>query len=306
MTANFLVAQLLNGLQFGFLLFLMAAGLSLIFGIMGVINLAHGSFYMLGAFAAATVQARTGSFIAGLISGVAAVLALGMAIEALVMRHLYCRDHLQHVLATFGLILFFNEATRVLWGGTAQFMALPSAFEGQVQIAAGLSYPAYRLVITAVGGLVATLLYLLLKYTRLGMLIRAGANDRAMVSALGVNIGFLYAVVFGLGAALAALGGIMAGPVLAIEVGMGEHILILAFVVVVLGGVGSVPGSLVAAILVGVADSLGRSLLPLALAQMLAPATVSAVAPAAAAMVVYLLMAAVLLWRPQGLLARSR
>lgn len=304
MTASFLAAQLLNGLQLGFLLFLMAAGLSLIFGIMGVINLAHGSFYMLGAFVAATVQARTGSFLAALLGGMAAAVVLGIAVETLVMRHLYRRDHLQHVLATFGLILFFNEATRVLWGGTAQFLALPAAFEGQVQIAAGLPYPAYRLVIMAVGGLVAALLYLLLKHTRLGMLIRAGASDRAMVSALGVDIGFLYAVVFGLGTALAALGGVMAGPVLAIEIGMGEHILILAFVVVVLGGVGSVPGSLVAAIVVGIADSLGRSLLPLALAQMLAPATVSAVAPAAAATVVYLLMAAVLLWRPQGLLAR--
>jgi branched-chain amino acid transport system permease protein len=304
MTANFLAAQLLNGLQLGFLLFLMAAGLSLIFGIMGVINLAHGSFYMLGAFVAATVQAMTGSFLAALFGGMAAAVVLGIAVEALVMRHLYRRDHLQHVLATFGLILFFNEATRVLWGGTAQFLAPPAVFEGQVQIAAGFPYPAYRLVITAVGALVAVLLYLLLKHTRLGMLIRAGASDRAMVSALGVNIGFLYAVVFGLGAALAALGGVMAGPVLAIEIGMGEHILILAFVVVVLGGVGSVLGSLVAAIVVGVADSLGRSLLPLALAQMLAPASVSAVAPAAAATVVYLLMAVVLVWRPQGLLAR--
>jgi branched-chain amino acid transport system permease protein len=305
MSIEYVLAQALNGLQFGIMLFLLAAGLTLIFGIMGLINLAHGSFYMVGAYVAATVQAHTGSFAIALLAGVGVAVVLGIAVETSVIRPLYRRDHLHQVLVTFGLILFFNEAVRIIWGGISPSVSPPALLAGHVNILPGIPYPAYRLAITVVGCVVGLLLWLLMTRTRLGMLIRAGASDRAMVSALGVNIRWLYSIVFGLGAMLAALAGAMAGPIIAIEVGMGETIVIQTFIVVVLGGAGSVRGSFVAALAVGMADALGRAFLPPLLGQFFSPTTTSAVAPTVASTVIYILMAAVLLWRPQGLLVRG-
>lgn len=285
MTLLLFIEQVLNGLQLGTMLFLMAAGLTLVFGIMHLINLAHGSLYMIGAYVAATVQQATGSFTLGLLAALPAAALVGMAMEAIALRRLYDRDHLDQVLATFGLILFFNELVKILWGPQAYFMAVPEALSGSVEILPGAPYPAYRLAIVATGIAAALFLYLLITRTRIGMLIRAGATNREMVNALGVNVDRLYMLVFGLGAALAGLAGVMAGPLLALEVGMGENILILAFVVIVIGGIGSVRGAFVAALLVGLADTFGRVLLPGALSEM----------------TIYILMAAILIWRPQGL-----
>ncbi|MDM7946242.1 MAG: branched-chain amino acid ABC transporter permease [Oceanibaculum nanhaiense] len=285
MTFLLFIEQVLNGLQLGTMLFLMAAGLTLVFGIMHLINLAHGSLYMIGAYVAATVQQATGSFTLGLLAALPAAALTGMAMEAIALRRLYDRDHLDQVLATFGLILFFNELVKIVWGPQAYFMAVPEALSGSVEILPGAPYPAYRLAIVATGIAAALFLYLLITRTRIGMLIRAGATNREMVNALGVNVDRLYMLVFGLGAALAGLAGVMAGPLLALEVGMGENILILAFVVIVIGGIGSVRGAFVAALLVGLADTFGRVLLPGALSEM----------------TIYILMAAILVWRPQGL-----
>ncbi|MCH2396427.1 branched-chain amino acid ABC transporter permease [Oceanibaculum sp.] len=285
MTLLLFIEQVLNGLQLGTMLFLMAAGLTLVFGIMHLINLAHGSLYMIGAYVAATVQQATGSFLLGLLAALPAAALVGMAMEAIALRRLYDRDHLDQVLATFGLILFFNELVKILWGPQAYFMAVPEMLSGSVEILPGAPYPAYRLAIVAAGIAAALFLYLLITRTRIGMLIRAGATNREMVNALGVNVDRLYMLVFGLGAALAGLAGVIAGPLLALEVGMGENILILAFVVIVIGGIGSVRGAFVAALLVGIADTFGRVLLPGALSEM----------------TIYILMAAILVWRPQGL-----
>ncbi|MFO7482301.1 branched-chain amino acid ABC transporter permease [Oceanibaculum nanhaiense] len=285
MTLLLFIEQVLNGLQLGTMLFLMAAGLTLVFGIMHLINLAHGSLYMIGAYVAATVQQATGSFTLGLLAALPAAALTGMAMEAIALRRLYDRDHLDQVLATFGLILFFNELVKIIWGPQAYFMDVPAALSGSVEILPGAPYPAYRLAIVATGIAAALFLYLLITRTRIGMLIRAGATNREMVNALGVNVDRLYMLVFGLGAALAGLAGVMAGPLLALEVGMGENILILAFVVIVIGGIGSVRGAFVAALLVGLADTFGRVLLPGALSEM----------------TIYILMAAILVWRPQGL-----
>ncbi len=282
--------QALNGLQFGVMLFLMATGLTLIFGVMNLINLAHGSLYMMGAYFAATLQQKTGSFIWAIILSIPLTVLLGMIVEMLALRRLYNRDHLDQVLATYGLILFFNELVRMVWGPQSYFMALPQFLSHHVQIFSGLTYPVYRLVIIGVGLGVGAGLYGLIHHTRLGMLIRAGASNREMVNALGVNIRFLYTVVFGLGAALAGLAGMLAGPILSVEVGMGEPILILAFVVIVSGGIGSIQGAFFAAVLVGVADTFGRVLLP----------------PGMASMGIYVLMAAVLCWRPEGLFPAQR
>lgn len=285
MDSTLLIVQGLNGLQLGVMLFLMAAGLTLVFGIMNMINLAHGSLYMLGAYLAATLQRLTGSFVLALAVATTVTVIVGMLVEVIALRRLYGRDHLDQVLATFALILFFNELVRIIWGPQAYFMALPVGLSGHVAILPGVVYPVYRLVIIGVGMAVALFLYILIMRTRLGMLIRAGASNREIVSALGVNIKLLYTLLFGIGAGLAGLAGIMAGPILSIEVGMGESILILTFVVIVIGGIGSVRGAFIAAILVGVADTFGRVLLP----------------PVLASMVIYILMAAVLCWRPQGL-----
>ncbi len=296
------IEQLLNGLQLGIMLFLMSAGLTLVFGIMQVINLAHGSFYMIGAYVGATVTARTGSFLLGLLAALPAAALTGMAVEALVLRRLYQKDHLDQVLATFGLIMFFNELTRIIWGRQPLFMDVPSWLAGSIELIPGVPYPSYRIAVIAVGIAVGVLLYLLFTRTRLGMQIRAGASNREMAGALGVNIRLLYTLVFGLGTLLAGLAGVMAGPILAVESGMGEGILILTFVVIVIGGIGSIRGALLGALLVGLVDTLGRAFLPLLLRLFFSPAYADGVAASLASMSVYLLMAAILVCRPRGLL----
>ena len=296
----FLVEQFLNGLQFGLLLFLLAAGLTLVFGIMDLVNLAHGSLYMMGAYFAATFSAWTGSFLAGALLALAATLVLGIVLEMLALRPLYGRDHLDHVLGTFGLILFFNELVRLVWGPAGLSLPLPAALNTAVDIF-GIYYPAYRLLIILVALVVALLLYLLVMRTRVGMLIRAGAANREMVAALGVDIKLLFTLVFGLGAALAGLAGLMQAPILTVQIGMGENILILAFVVIVIGGIGSIRGALVAAIFVGLADTLGRVFLPDLLRLVLSTTAASTLARSLSSMSIYLLMAIVLALRPQGL-----
>ena len=305
MSSLLVLEQILNGLQLGLTLFLMAAGLTLVFGIMGLINLAHGSLYMIGAFVAASVTGATGSFLLGLLAAVPAAAAVGVAIEVIALRRLYDRDHLDQVLATFGLILLLNELASILWGARPLFMDVPPWLAGTVEILPGVPYPAYRLAIILVGVLVAGLLYLLIARTRLGMLIRAGATNRAMVGALGVDVVRLYTLVFAIGAGLAALAGVMAGPILSVQVGMGEQILILTFVVVVIGGLGSIKGALAGALLVGLVDTLGRAFLPTLLRVALPPASADAVGASLASMTIYILMAAVLVWRPNGLFGRA-
>ena len=297
----YVVEQVLNGVQFGVMLFLMAAGLTLIFGIMNVINLAHGSLYMLGAYVAAAIFAATGWFAIALAAALAAAAAVGVALEAIVFRTLYRRDHLDQVLATFGLILFFNELVQIVWGSTALYTRIPYFLGGRVEILPGTPYPIYRLAVIAVGFAVALLLYLLIAHTRLGMLIRAGASNRVMLGALGVNVSVLYTLVFALGAALAALAGVMAGPIFTVESGMGESVLISAFVVIVIGGIGSIRGAFVAALLVGVVDAIGRAFLRPVLALMTSGAAADSAGPALASMLIYIVMAAVLFVRPQGL-----
>ncbi|MCF8479857.1 MAG: branched-chain amino acid ABC transporter permease [Rhodospirillum sp.] len=295
------VEQILNGLQLGVMLFLMSAGLTLVFGIMGLINLAHGSFYMVGAYVAAWVTGLTGSLFLGLLAALPAAMVVGMGIEVLVMRRLYTRDHLDQVLATFGLILFFNEMARILFGRQPLFLDVPEMLSGTIEILPGVPYPAYRLAIIAVGILVAIALWLLISRTRLGMRIRAGASDREMAAALGANVTGLQTLVFGLGALLAGLAGAMAGPILAVESGMGEKVLILAFVVIVIGGIGSVRGALVAALTVGLVDTLGRAFLPDLLRMVTRDATADSLGANLSQISIYLLMALVLAWKPKGL-----
>jgi branched-chain amino acid transport system permease protein len=295
--------QLLNGLQYGVMLFLLAAGLTLIFGIMGVINLAHGSLYMVGAYAGTWVAAETGSFWIGLPAALIAAAATGFLIETAVVRRLYARDHLDQVLATFALILMFNQMIVLGFGRQPVFTELPAAFSGSVELLPGLPYPTYRLLIIAVGLMVAAGLYLLINRTRIGMLVRAGATNRDMVRALGVDIRLLYTVVFGLGALLAGLAGYMAGPISAVQVGMGEQILLATFVVVVVGGVGSIKGAFVAGILLGVVDTMLRAFLPGMLRAVMNPSEADALGIGIASMGIYLLMALVLLVRPKGLFA---
>ena len=305
MTLNLLLTQLLNGLQFGVLLFLLAAGLTLVFGIMSFVNLAHGSLYMLGAYFAATAYQHTGSFGLALLAAVAGCVVLGFALERVAISRLYGRDHLDHVLATFGLVLFFNEITRIVWGPQPYFLPLPAFLESTVDLL-GISYPSYRFAIIVVGLAVAVGAHLLMHKTRLGMLIRAGAVNPTMVSALGVDIKLLNAVLFSLGAALAGLAGVMAGPINSIQTGMGEPVLITALVVIVIGGIGSVSGAFYAALIVGIADTLGRAFLPTLLRELASRDTANAAGPALASMLVYLLMALVLALRPQGLFPAGR
>jgi branched-chain amino acid transport system permease protein len=293
--------QALNGLQFGVMLFLLAAGLTLVFGIMNLVNLAHGSFYMVGAYLATYFYQLTGSYLLGVLLGLAGTLAVGVAVEFVALRTLYEREHLDQVLATFGLILFFNELIAILWGRNAIYSTIPEYLTGHVNIAGDLTYPLYRLMIIGVGLAVALLLWFVVSRTRLGMLIRAGASNRAMVAALGVNISLLYTVVFGFGAALAGLAGLLAGPIYAVQPGMGELILIEVLVVIVIGGIGSIRGALAGALIVGMVDTLGRAFLKPALATVLSPAAAQAAGPALASMLIYLLMAAVLAFKPQGL-----
>ena len=300
MSTILILEQSLNGLQFCLMLFLLAAGLTLVFGIMDMINLAHGSLYMLGAFIASTLVQATGSFAAGVLLAVLATAALGMILEISVLRTLYKRDHLSQVLATFALILILNEVVRLVWGSDAP-LSMPEALSGPVQLVPGLMYPSYRVLIIAVGLAVALLLYLFVARTRVGMLVRAGASNREMALAMGVNIRALFTLVFGVGAALCALAGALLGPLLAVQVGMGENILILAFVVIVIGGIGSIRGALVGSLLVGMVDTVGRAFLPILFGAFLPPQFASAAGPAIASVMIYLLMAAVLYIRPQGL-----
>jgi branched-chain amino acid transport system permease protein len=297
--------QALNGLQFGLMLFLLAAGLTLVFGIMDMINLAHGSLYMLGAFLAASLVQATGSFALGVLLAIPATAALGMALEVTLLRKLYARDHLSQVLATFALILILNEAARIVWG-TDLPLAMPDALSGPVELLPGMPYPAYRLLIIAVGAAVAFLLWLAVAKTRTGMQVRAGASNREMALALGVNVPRLFTLVFGAGAALCAVAGALLAPLLAVQVGMGESILILAFVVIVIGGIGSIRGALVGSILVGMIDTVGRTFLPHLFGLVLPPQFASAAGPAIASVMIYLVMAVILFFRPQGLFpARS-
>lgn len=299
--------QTLNGLQFGVMLFLMAAGLTLVFGIMSLVNLAHGSLYMVGAYLAAAFAEWSGSFVLGVVLALPATLVVGIAVEVIALRTLYERDHLDQVLATFGLILFFNELISMIWGRAAIYTSVPALLGGHFPILPGVPYPTYRAGIIVVGVLVSVLLWYLVTRTRLGMRIRAGASNRTMVAALGVNVRLLYTLVFGLGAALAGLAGAMAGPIYAVQPGMGEAILIQVFVVIVIGGIGSIRGAMVGAIVVGMADTLGRAFLRPLLATVISTPAADKAGPALASMLIYLLMAAVLFFRPEGLFpARSR
>ena len=300
MSGILILEQSLNGLQFGLMLFLLAAGLTLVFGIMDMINLAHGSLYMVGAFLAATLVQATGSFALGVLLAIPATAALGMLLEITVLRTLYARDHLSQVLATFALILIINELTRMTWGSDLPLNA-PAALSGPVQLLPGMPYSAYRLLIIGVGLAVAVLLYFVVTKTRVGMLVRAGASNREMALAMGVDIKKLFTLVFGFGAALCAIAGAMLGPIFAVQVGMGENILILAFVVIVIGGIGSVRGALVGSVLVGMVDTMGRAFIPHLLREFISPAFAGAIGPALASILIYVLMAGVLFWRPQGL-----
>ena len=301
MSTALLLVQTLNGLQLGVLLFLIAAGLTLVFGVMDFINLAHGVQYMLGAYLAVTFYAMTDSFLLALTLTLAAALVVGLVLEFVVFRHLYDRDHLDHVIATFGIIIFLNQGVKLVWGAAPLSLPIPDALAGSVVLMPGLLYPVWRLVIIGSGLVVALLLYCLVSYTRVGMLVRAGATNAPMVSALGVDIRRLFMIVFGFGAMLAAFAGVMIAPILSVEPGMGDTILILAFVVIVIGGIGSIRGAFVAALLIGLVDTLGRSFAVDILRLVMAPSPARTVGPAIASMLIYLLMAVVLYVRPTGL-----
>ena len=301
MTGILVLEQALNGLQFGLMLFLLAAGLTLVFGIMDMINLAHGSLYMVGAYLVAAATAASGSFWIGLGAGIAGAAVFGVLLELTVLCRLYTRDHLSQVLGTFALLLMCNEAVRFIWGSQPVMLGAPDALAGPVELLPGFYYPAYRLLIIGVGLLVALGLWLLITRTRIGMQLRAGASNREMALAMGVPVRALFTALFGLGAALCAVAGGMLGPLLSVQVGMGESILILAFVVIVIGGIGSVRGALLGALIVGVVDTAGRTLIPLALGAVLGPSAADNAGPALASILIYVLMAAVLFFKPRGL-----
>ncbi|MFZ5512130.1 MAG: branched-chain amino acid ABC transporter permease [Pseudomonadota bacterium] len=288
MDISFILIQLLNGLQYGLLLFLVASGLTLVFGIMGIINLAHGSFYMVGAYLAFSLSAMTGSLLASVLLGVVLAVILGIVLERLLFQHLYQRDHLYQVLLTYGLILVFEELRSIIWGDDVHGVAIPALLNFSIPLTETLSYPVYRLVISGACLALALAMYVLIQKTRLGMMIRAGASNREMVQSLGINIKLIYTLVFALGVALAAFAGMIAAPVSSVFPNMGAQVLIISFVVVVIGGIGSVRGALLAAILIGMADTFGKVLVP-----------------EAAGMTIYVLMALVLLWRPEGLFKRA-
>jgi branched-chain amino acid transport system permease protein len=298
---DYLLLQMLNGVQLGLLMFLLAAGLTLTFGIMDLVNLAHGSLYMMGAYIAWMLIGWTDSFVLGALLALPATFLLGVVVEAIVMRRLYARDHLEQVLATFGLILFFNELVRVIWGPAGKSIAVPAFLSRTVEILPGVPYPAYRFAIIVVGALVAVLLAWLVARTRIGMLIRAGASNRRMIGALGVNIELLFTLVFGLGAVFAGLAGLMAAPITSVKIGMGDDILILAFVIIVIGGIGSIKGAFVAAMVVGQIDIVGRAFLPDFLKTFLSASAAASAAPAISQVLIYIVMAGVLVWRPTGL-----
>lgn len=299
------VEQALNGLQYSALLFLLSAGLTLVFGIMNVINLTHGSFYMVGAFCAAAAAAASGSFLVAIVAAVAGAGGYGLVVERLVVRHLYRRDHLDQVLATLGLVLFTNELVTLVFGRSPPFMDIPPALTGSVQLLPGLSYPLMRLAFIASGVVVAIGLWVLIARTRVGMLVRAGADDREMVDALGVDVRRLYMLVFALGAVLCGFAGVMSAPLLAVQIGMGERILITAFVVIVIGGVGSVRGALIGSLVIGMADAFGRAYIPSLLSQMMPPQLSDPLGSSLISASAYILMALVLLFRPLGLAARA-
>jgi branched-chain amino acid transport system permease protein len=301
MSLLLLIVQTLNGLQFGVLLFLIAAGLTLVFGVMDFINLAHGVQYMLGAYFAVMFYALTGSFVLALLLALGASLVFGLALEFTIFRQLYERDHLEQVIATFGIILFLNEGVKVVWGASPLSLPVPDALSGSVVLMPGLLYPVWRIVIIAAGLAVAAILYVLVAWTRVGMLVRAGASNARMVSALGVDIRRLFMLVFGFGTMLAGFAGIMIAPLLSVQPGMGDTVLILAFVVIVIGGIGSIRGAFIAALLIGLVDTLGRSFAVDILRLVMAPSPARTVGPAIASMLIYLLMALVLYVRPAGL-----
>ena len=301
MTFILFAEQVLNGLQFGIMLFLMAAGLTLIFGVMGLINLAHGSLYMVGAFAAAAVAGLTGSFVLALIAALMAAAIAGALVEILVIRRLYDKDHLDQVLATFALILIFSEGTRWIFGSFPLFLNIPDYLSGPVTLPGGIQYPLYRISLIIVGLLVAAGLGLMISRTRIGIQIRAGENDREMIAALGVDISRLYTLVFALGAALAGLAGALVGAIQSVQVGMGEPVLILAFVVIVIGGIGSIKGALIGSLLVGLTDTLGGIFLPQLFKLVIEPSAATNLGSALASMAIYILMGVVLIWRPTGL-----
>jgi branched-chain amino acid transport system permease protein len=298
---DYLLIQILNGVQLGLLMFLLAAGLTLTLGIMDVVNLAHGSLYMMGAYIAWTFITWTDSFVLGALLSLPATFVLGMVVESVVIRRLYARDHLDQVLATFGLILFFNELVRAVWGPAGKSIAVPAFLSQTVEILPGVPYPAYRFALIVAGLVVALLLAWLVARTRMGMLIRAGASNRRMIAALGVNIELLFTLVFGLGAVFAGLAGLMAAPIASVKIGMGDDILILALVIIVIGGIGSIKGAFVSAMVVGQIDIFGRTYLPDLLKTFMTPAAASSAAPAISQVMVYVVMAAVLVWRPTGL-----
>jgi branched-chain amino acid transport system permease protein len=288
MDLSFTVIQILNSVQYGFLLFLVASGLTLIFGIMGVINLAHGSFYMIGAYLAYWLNLVTGNLLLAITVGLPVSLLLGLAVERLAIAFLYTRDHLYQVLLTYGLILIFNELQRVIWGNDVHGVPVPATLDFSIPLTDTQAYPVYRLFISAACIAIAIGMAAVIQRTRLGMMIRAGASNREMVQILGIDVARLFAVIFSLGATLAAFSGMISAPVSSVYPGMGEHILIISFVVVVIGGIGSVTGAFVGAMLIGLADTFGRVLVP-----------------QLSGIVVYALMAIVLLWRPQGLFGRT-
>jgi len=296
-----MVTQLLNGLQLGILLFLLAAGLTLVFGIMDFVNLAHGSLYMVGAYLCATVTIWLDSFVLGIILAIPGVLIVGILIEMLVVRHLYQRDHLDQVLATFGLILVFDSAVHMIWGPAGLTFELPQILNGQVTLMAGIEFPVYRLLIIAVGLVVALGLYLFVAKTRIGMLIRAGASNPVMVGALGVDIKTIFTLVFAMGAAFAGIAGLMITPIAEASIGMGKDILIITLVVIIIGGIGSIRGSFVAALIVGLIDTLGRSYLDGFMKLFLSNQAAETSAPAISAMLIYILMAVILYFKPEGL-----
>ena len=300
MSSALIVTQLLNGLQVGVLLFLLAAGLTLVFGIMNFVNLAHGSLYMVGAYLAAAATNASGSFLLGALAAIVGTMLVGLVVDRVVLSGLYRREHLDQVLATFGLVLFFNEAVRMVWGPSPLYSQTPAWLDGTVQLL-GFGYATYRLAIIGVGLGVAGFLYWLINRTRVGMLIRAGATHPEMVSALGVNIRQLNMAIFALGAGLAGLAGLMAGPIFSVQSGMGETVLIQTLVVIIVGGIGSVRGAFLGALIVGVVDTMGRIFLPIWMMQVMSPSIASAAGPALASMLVYLLMAGVLAFKPDGL-----
>jgi branched-chain amino acid transport system permease protein len=305
MSLVLIAEQILNGLQFGIMLFLMSAGLTLIFGVMGLINLAHGSLYMIGAFIAAAVASATGSFILALVAALSAAALAGAIVEMTIIRKLYNRDHLDQVLATFALILIFSEGTRWVFGSFPLYLDVPAYLQGAVTLPGGIQYPLYRITLILFGLIIGAGLGLLITKTRIGVQIRAGENDREMVSALGVNISKLYTFVFALGAALAGLAGALVGAIQSVEVGMGEPVLILAFVVIVIGGIGSVKGALIGSILVGLTDTLGGIFLPKLFGLFMDLATATNVGSSIASMSIYILMSIVLVWRPTGLFGQK-